>query len=1254
MDIKLKGRMSGVEAAERIRDRYNLPVIYLTGFADEETLEKAKLTAPFGYLLKPVEATQLHRAIEMALYKHALEHDLQASEEKFRSVVEQSRDGIALIDAHGTFIEWNHSAEAIYGLSRDAVLGQSVWEIWPRLVPADQCPPELIEQMKTAFLAIDAAGQADWLQETHEKEILRPDGTARIVQASVFPIETDDGLMIGVVARDVTQRRRAEAAQARLATIVQDSDDAIFSTTLDGVVTTWNRGAEHIYGYTEGEMVGQSVLRLVPSDREAEVADFLARLRRGERIRHFETERVTKDGARIYVSLSLSPLHGALGDIVGISAVARDVTERHQAEEALRASEREKSIILDAMSEMVAYYDPELRIQWANRASGASLDLTAEDLTGRRCYELWHQRDTPCPNCPVLEAARAKTTQEAEVATPDGRVWLLRGYPILDEAGEVTALVEFGQDITERKRAEEVLQQSHEELEARVAARTAELTAANVRLQEEIAERKRAERTLRRYAEEQAVLYAVASSAASFLKLENLLTAVLDAVLPALDADAGWAVLPAPSDEAQMEIVAWRGIPEDFLSADAEEPPPLCATCTHLLKDEPLMETPSLITDCPRFPTKMLRAVGLHAQVGIPLHVGRRVLGVLAVAWRSPTSVPETNQDLLIAIGQQVGLAVRNAQLYQAAQQVDRLETVNAIGAAVVSSLDLDVVLPHLLGLTCRALDAAEGSILMLDRDTNELVFEQTLAQPGAEQLRGQRLEVGQGIAGWVAQHRQTLCVNDVHEESRWYGGLDESIGFETRSLVCAPLLYHGEVTGVIEVVNKRRGPFTDGDVSLLEAVTTIAASALENARLFTATRDRAEELATLNEIGLALTSTLDSQDVIDAALQQIQRLFQASVVVLLQARPQDDGLCAVQARVNARWLRIPDLPLEPGAIRTLVTGDGGAQVVADVQEDSQWSVEAERYGDLYELPMLHGMMSVPLTAGDRFIGVVLVLSARKGAYDADDLRVVQTLSATLAVALENARLYEELQTSLREQERAQEQLIQAEKMAALGRLAASIAHEINNPLQGVLGCMLLSQEELHGQFRRQKLVNHLEVAVSEVRRVSDIVRRMHDFYRHARTELVTVDVHQVLESVLTLSGKQLQHSDVTVVRDYAPDLSPIQANPDHLKQVFLNLVLNAVDAMPDGGTLRVATRNRPDAEPPAVQIAFHDTGEGMPPEVSERLFEPFFTTKGSGSGLGLSISYGIIESHNGQITVDSQEGEGSTLTVELPVTQPE
>jgi two-component system NtrC family sensor kinase len=294
------------------------------------------------------------------------------------------------------------------------------------------------------------------------------------------------------------------------------------------------------------------------------------------------------------------------------------------------------------------------------------------------------------------------------------------------------------------------------------------------------------------------------------------------------------------------------------------------------------------------------------------------------------------------------------------------------------------------------------------------------------------------------------------------------------------------------------------------------------------------------------------------------------------------------------------------------------------------------------------------LTAGDRFIGVVLVLSARKGAYDADDLRVVQTLSATLAVALENARLYEELQTSLREQERAQEQLIQAEKMAALGRLAASIAHEINNPLQGVLGCMLLSQEELHGQFRRQKLVNHLEVAVSEVRRVSDIVRRMHDFYRHARTELVTVDVHQVLESVLTLSGKQLQHSDVTVVRDYAPDLSPIQANPDHLKQVFLNLVLNAVDAMPDGGTLRVATRNRPDAEPPAVQIAFHDTGEGMPPEVSERLFEPFFTTKGSGSGLGLSISYGIIESHNGQITVDSQEGEGSTLTVELPVTQPE
>ena len=169
----------------------------------------------------------------------------------------------------------------------------------------------------------------------------------------------------------------------------------------------------------------------------------------------------------------------------------------------------------------------------------------------------------------------------------------------------------------------------------------------------------------------------------------------------------------------------------------------------------------------------------------------------------------------------------------------------------------------------------------------------------------------------------------------------------------------------------------------------------------------------------------------------------------------------------------------------------------------------------------------------------------------------------------------------------------------------------------------------------------------------------MRDFYRPARKELHPIYLHAVLESVLELTHKQLQHSDVTIERAWVDYLPEIQANPDHLKQVFLNLVLNGIDAMTTGGTLYISTaldqiQLNSDQKPlPAVRVEFSDTGEGIAPEILPHLFEPFFTTKERGSGLGLSISYGIIQAHNGQITVESHTGLGTTFIILLPVEQP-
>jgi two-component system NtrC family sensor kinase len=255
----------------------------------------------------------------------------------------------------------------------------------------------------------------------------------------------------------------------------------------------------------------------------------------------------------------------------------------------------------------------------------------------------------------------------------------------------------------------------------------------------------------------------------------------------------------------------------------------------------------------------------------------------------------------------------------------------------------------------------------------------------------------------------------------------------------------------------------------------------------------------------------------------------------------------------------------------------------------------------------------------------------------------LQAIASVLAVALENARLYGELKMLLNEHQQAQAQLIQAEKMAALGRLVASLAHEINNPLQALRSgfSLLLSR-----RGDREKQRRYLEIASGEVERLITIVERVLDFYRPSYEQMEPTDINAVLDGTLLLVSKTLEHSRVTVYQELATNLLPVEAMADQLKQVFLNIILNAQQAMPDGGELTVRTGLSDREE---VYITFTDTGLGISDDDKGRLFEPFFTTRPDGTGMGLAISYSIVERHGGRIEVDSEVDRGSTFTVILP-----
>jgi signal transduction histidine kinase len=275
---------------------------------------------------------------------------------------------------------------------------------------------------------------------------------------------------------------------------------------------------------------------------------------------------------------------------------------------------------------------------------------------------------------------------------------------------------------------------------------------------------------------------------------------------------------------------------------------------------------------------------------------------------------------------------------------------------------------------------------------------------------------------------------------------------------------------------------------------------------------------------------------------------------------------------------------------------------------------------------------------------------------------LVSSLWATLLNYLEHQleasreilALNEELNRYIERLESTQRQLIQAEKLNAIGQLAASVAHEINNPLAGVLVYAKLMTKKLNSDsLDKAEAIANLAKIEAAVGHCSRIIRGLLDFSRQSEPKLQPVTMGSVIDQVMLLVGHQAEMNKVQVIREEMPSLPPVMADFGQLQQVFVNLVVNAVQAMPDGGKLTIRSLLDKDGW---VKTAVADTGHGIAPEHMDKLFTPFFTTKeqGKGVGLGLAVSYGIIERHGGKIEVKSEVGKGSIFTVRLPAYLPE
>ena len=228
-----------------------------------------------------------------------------------------------------------------------------------------------------------------------------------------------------------------------------------------------------------------------------------------------------------------------------------------------------------------------------------------------------------------------------------------------------------------------------------------------------------------------------------------------------------------------------------------------------------------------------------------------------------------------------------------------------------------------------------------------------------------------------------------------------------------------------------------------------------------------------------------------------------------------------------------------------------------------------------------------------------------------------------------------------------QARVAQAERLASLGMLAAGVAHEINNPLGAILALTALTLEDVKTDDPNRE---NLQEVVKQTQRCRDIVKGLLEFSRHSKVNTELADLNKILQDTLSLVSKQAQFLNITVVTNYDPELPSVMADKSELQQVVMNILINAVQAMQERGTVTITTRHSTGDN--SVEVLISDTGCGMRPDQIDQIFDPFFTTKqsGQGTGLGLSIAYGIITSHRGCISVESEVGKGSTFKIRLPI----
>jgi len=635
---------------------------------------------------------------------------------------------------------------------------------------------------------------------------------------------------------------------------------------------------------------------------------------------------------------------------------------------------------------------------------------------------------------------------------------------------------------------------------------------------------------------------------------------------------------------------------------------------------------------------------GIKSQICIPFQHASKTAGIINIESSKHLAFDSQDVAVIETLGDYLATWVNNANLYtDIGRKANALQTLNSIGKAISSELNMNNLFELIYSQVHQVLNSEDFFIALWEQSHNriEVKFE---VSNGRRRTYVRSLSQD-SLVGYVMQTRTPFLVKDQFEK------VYETITGRRPHLIAqswlgVPLILGEQALGVIVLQNIRiRRSYDRDDLNFLSTIADQAAVAISNARLFREAQERAMRLAVVNEITREASLNLDVDKLFEKITVQLKRVisFEKSSIAIYQHETDTFSLVNVYGEnITAGFYKGMQIP--------------GRETVMKIAHDTKkpYYTRSLNQNVANSSPYLitqgiQSAVSIPIISEDVCLGTLNLGSQKEDGFSPDQVDLMQTIANGLGNALKNARLYTALEHSYSELQTAQEQLIKSEKLRALGEMSAGVAHDFNNMLGAILGRAQLMKT----QVVDPGILRGLDIIEKAAIDGSATIRRLQDFTRK-RTDQVFkyVDLVQVIEDTLSMTRTRWETSahvngiqyNVTTHFDV---VMPIAGESSELIEVLTNVIFNALDAMPLGGSLHI----RAGTENSRVFASVTDTGRGMTEEIRRRVFDPFFTTKGvKGNGLGMSVAYGIVNRHKGEIEIESEVEKGTTVRIFLPV----